>query len=54
MYKLLKIDTKRMEVKLLLVSKTIADLNESASIKEIHINKAIELMGLDHKYFKDF
>jgi magnesium chelatase family protein len=49
----LKIDTKRMEVKVLLVSKTVADLDGSDKIKPVHIDKAIVLMGLNQAYFRD-
>ncbi|MFC2169665.1 ATP-binding protein [Acidobacteriota bacterium] len=52
-YKKLRVDTKRMEVKLLLVSKTIADLDGSEMINKIHINQAADLMGLNHRYFND-
>lgn len=43
--------TKRMEVKLLLVSRTIADLDSSRGISPLHIQEAISLMGLTTDYF---
>lgn len=43
--------TKRMEVKLLLVSRTIADLDASKEINPQHIQEAISLMGLTTDYF---
>lgn len=43
--------TKRMEVKLLLVSRTIADLEPSDFIEARHIKEAITLMGLNDPYF---
>lgn len=53
-YSRLKIDTMRTKVKILLVSRTIADLAESNTIKKEHIDNTIELMGLNHEYFRDF
>ncbi len=44
--------TKRMEVKLLLVSRTIADLVGSEHIEKDHIQEAIVLMGLNDPYFR--
>ncbi len=46
--------TKRMEVKVLLVSRTIADFDESKEIRVGDVKEAIELMGLDQPYFKHF
>ncbi len=45
--------TKRMEVKLLLVSRTIADLNNSNSLRQKHVKEAVTLMGLNHDYFRN-
>ncbi len=47
------ISTKRTEVKVLLVSRTVADLDNSRHIKPKHINEAVNLMGLTDTYFKD-
>ena len=44
--------TKRMEVKLLLVSRTIADLENSHYIRVKDIKEAIDLMGIEHPYFQ--
>lgn len=44
--------TKRMEVKLLLVSRTIADLADSRKIRIKHVDEAVNLMGLKSNYFK--
>lgn len=49
-----KIGSKRSQDKLLLVSRTIADLESSKKITNQHIDSAIALMGLDDEYFKDF
>lgn len=49
----MKIDTIRMKVKILLVSKTVADLAESNKIKPVHIDNAIVLMGLTQAYFRN-
>jgi magnesium chelatase family protein len=46
------IDTKRKEVKLLLVSRTIADLDGASNIRIKDIKEAISLMGLEHPYFR--
>lgn len=53
LYKKLDISP-RTEVKILLVAQTIADLNESTRITRKHINKAVDLMGLNNPYFQDF
>lgn len=42
---------KRQEVKLLLVSRTIADLEGVKNIRKKDVNIAIQLMGLTHPYF---
>lgn len=44
--------TKRMKVKLRLVARTIADLEESRGIRVKDIKEAVDLMGLDHDYFR--
>ncbi len=44
--------TKRMEVKVLLVARTIADYDESRTIRVKDVKESIELMGLDHNYFR--
>lgn len=49
-----KIGSKRSQDKLLLVSRTIADLESSTKITKQNIDSAIALMGLDDEYFKDF
>ena len=46
------IDTKRKEVKLLLVSRTIADLEGARDIRIKDVKEAISLMGLEHPYFR--
>jgi len=46
------IDTKRKEVKLLLVSRTIADLEGTRNIRIRDVKEAISLMGLEHPYFR--
>ncbi|MDP2167724.1 MAG: ATP-binding protein [Thermodesulfovibrionales bacterium] len=46
-YKRYTIPSKRIEVKILLVSRTIADLDESPRIQKKHIDEAVELMGLN-------
>jgi magnesium chelatase family protein len=46
--------TPRMEVKLVLVAQTIADLDESAAITPKHVDTAVDLMGLENPYFKNF
>ena len=46
------IDTKRKEVKLLLVSRTIADLDGAIDIRIKDVKEAISLMGLEHPYFR--
>lgn len=42
--------TKRMEMKLLLVSRTIADLDQSDSILIQHMEEAVNVMGFDLNY----
>ena len=44
--------TRRMEVKLLLVSRTIADLDARRTISKQDIEEAVDLMGLNSDYFK--
>jgi magnesium chelatase family protein len=46
------IDTKRKEVKLLLVSRTISDLDGAKNIRIKDVKEAISLMGLEHPYFR--
>ena len=46
------IDTKRKEVKLLLVSRTVADLERAKNIRIRDVKEAISLMGLEHPYFR--
>ncbi len=46
------VETKRKEVKLLLVSKTIADLEGAKNIRIKDVKEAISLMGLEHPYFR--
>jgi magnesium chelatase family protein len=46
------IDTKRKEVKLLFVSRTIADLDGTINIRIKDVREAISLMGLEHPYFR--
>jgi len=53
-YRKLKVSTKRMEVKVILVARTIADLAGDKRIKEEHIEQAVDLMGLTDSYFRDF
>jgi magnesium chelatase family protein len=47
------IDTKRTEVKSLLVARTIADIELSSRIKKEHLDLAIDLMGITNNYFRD-
>lgn len=54
LYKQYNIGSNRVQVKLLLVSRTIADLQASKKINKKHIDLAIELMGVDDEYFKTF
>jgi len=42
--------TPRQQTRLLLVSRTVADLKESNNIQIDHIKKAVKLMGLDHTF----
>ena len=44
----------RLQTKLVLVSRTIADISESKKIQEKHIKSAIDIMGLNDPYFKSF
>lgn len=50
----LRIGSKRSQDKLLMISRTIADLESSTKISTHHIDAAVALMGLDNEYFKDF
>lgn len=45
-------DNKRLEVKLLLVSRTVADLEGRRNIVEQDVREAVDLMGLESAYFK--
>ena len=45
--------SKRMKVKILFVSRTIADLDESKTINKKHVDLAINLMGLNDEYFME-
>ncbi len=49
----LNIDTKRTEVKSLLVARTIADIELSDRINKEHLESAIDLMGITNHYFSD-
>ena len=44
----------RRAVKLLLVSRTLADLEEARSVRIKDVDEASEIMGLGDFYFKDF
>lgn len=44
--------TKRQEVKLLLVSRTIADLEDTRYIRIRDVRQAVNMMGLEHPYFQ--
>lgn len=41
-----------MEVKLLLVSRTIADYDGCGAIQAKHVDEAVRIMGLDNEYFR--
>ena len=43
----------RRAVKLLLVSRTLADLEKSRSVRKKDVDEATEIMGLGDFYFKD-
>lgn len=45
--------TPRRMVKLLLVSRTLADLEESKNVRKKDVDEASEIMGLSDLYFKD-
>jgi predicted ATPase with chaperone activity len=50
---LLRLDlTKRMQVKLLLVARTVADYEEVRAVRVRDVEEAVDLMGLEHEYFK--
>lgn len=53
-YKKYNVSTKRMEVKILLVARTVADLAGSVQVRPIDIERAAQLMGLSDPYFGDF
>jgi magnesium chelatase family protein len=50
----LNVTNYRTRDKVLLVSQTIADLNESTRITKKHIETAVDLMGLTNPYFEGF
>jgi magnesium chelatase family protein len=53
-YKKYNIGSNRVQVKLILVSRTIADLKSAKKINKNHIDLAVELMGINDNYFKNF
>jgi magnesium chelatase family protein len=53
-YKQYNIGSNRVQVKIILVSRTIADLEEAKIISKKHIDLAVQLMGVNDEYFKDF
>lgn len=53
-YRKYNVSTKRMEVKILLVARTVADLSGETQVRPIDIENAAELMGLSDPYFRDF
>jgi magnesium chelatase family protein len=53
-YREYNIGSNRVQVKLLLVSRTIADLHAAKKITKRHVDLAVELMGVDDEYFRDF
>lgn len=53
-YRKFNVSTKRMEVKVILVARTIADLEGDRKINAGHIEQAVDLMGLGEPYFRDF
>lgn len=44
--------TKRTEIKLLLVARTLADLDEVRHVRQKDIREAVQLMGLDNRYLR--
>jgi len=46
--------TPRQKMRLLLISRTLADITQSEKIKKENIDKAIQFMGLNDPYFKSF
>ena len=44
--------TKRMEVKLLLVARTVADLEGAKLVRMVDVRNAAILMGLDSEYIR--
>ena len=53
-YKKYHVGSNRTKVKLILVSRTIADLEQSTNIQISHVDTAVSLMGINDDYFKDF
>jgi len=47
------INSIRMQVKVLLVSRTVADLAGSKAIRWKDVSEAVDLMGIRHQYFRD-
>jgi len=47
-----RLDNKRIEVKILLVARTVADLEGAKSIRRADVSEAVDLMGLNHEYFR--
>lgn len=47
------IETKRTEVKLLLVSRTIADFYDEIRINAEHVERALDIMGFNDPYFQE-
>jgi Predicted ATPase with chaperone activity len=54
LYKKYHVGSNRTKVKLLLVSRTVADIELSDEIQKKHIDLALDLMGINNDYFKDF
>lgn len=53
-YKRYNIGSVRVQVKILLVSRTIADLSSCERIDKSHVDLAVELMGINDAYFRSF
>lgn len=53
-YRKYNVSTKRMEVKILLVARTVADLAGKTQVRPVDIENAAKLMGLSDIYFRDF
>ncbi len=47
-----RIDSLRTQDKVLLVARTVADLDSSRTIRLKDIKEAVDLMGIDHEYFR--